>query len=660
MQPWECELKILHSTWIAMILPPCNRTRLGSAWIAPLSTVLSVVVLLTGFALFTTALSTIAFSPIAFGKPRHGEALGGTPKYPRGFSNYDYANPRAEKGGKLVLSRSINFDTLNPFSLKGRAAPEIGLVFETLMDHALDEVFSQYGLLAETIDIASDGLSVTYTLNPKARFSDGKPVRANDVVFTFNILRSDAAQPFYRFYYRDVKEAKALNARKVRFEFARRNRELALITGELPVLPEHFYGGKDFGRYFSTRALGSGPYTVKKFDFGKYIRYERNGKHWGRNLNVNAGRYNFDQVVALIYRDPVAELEGFKSGEVNWYFVNNSKIWAKNIRGRKWDDGWIVKETLAHGNPSGMQGYAFNIRKTIFKNREVRKALAMALDFEWSNRNLFYGQYTQNDSYFDNSELGAQGLPSREELKLLEPLRDKLPPEVFTVPMGIKPASPPSMRKKLREAKRLLGKNGWKVKDGVLTETSTGLEMRFSITLRQPAFERITEPFIGNLGRLGALVTMKTVDSSVYERKVRTFDYDMIVAGWGASPSPGNEQADFWHSRSAGREGSRNYVGVKDPAVDALVDAVVTATSRARLVTATRALDRALWNGHYVVPHWYIGKFRLTYWNKFGRPRVLPKYNRIGTHLYFWWRDGARDAALKAAMKSGRALKTGG
>ena len=643
-----------------MILLPCNRTRLESAWIAALFRMLLVRVSLAGFVLFTTALSTFPFSPNALGKPRHGAALGGSPKYPQGFSHYEYANPKAEKGGKIVLSSPINFDTLNPFSLKGRSAPEIGFLFESLMDHALDEVFTQYGLLAETIDIAADGLSVTYVLHPKARFSDGKPVRAGDVVFTFNVLRSDAAQPFYRFYYGDVTKVEALNARTVRFQFARRNRELALIIGELPVLPEHFYGGKDFGRDFARRALGSGPYTVKKFDFGKYIRYERNRNYWGRDLNVNAGRYNFDQVDALIYRDPVAEREGFKSGEVDWLFVNNSKIWAKNIGGKKWDDGWIVKETLQHGNPSGMQGYAFNIRKRIFKNREVRKALAMALDFEWSNRNLFYGQYTQMDSYFDNSELGAQGLPSPAELQLLEPLRDKLPLEVFTVRMGVKPGKKPSMRRKLREAKRLLNQNGWRVKDGVLTEKATGLPMRFSITLRQPAFERITEPFIGNLRRLGVQATMKTVDSSVYERKERTFDYDMIVASWGASPSPGNEQADFWHSQSAGQEGSRNLVGVKNPAVDALVDAVVTATSRTRLVTATRALDRALWHGYYVVPHWYIGKFRITYWNKLSRPRVLPKYNRIGSYLYFWWRDGARESALKAAMKSGRALKTGG
>ena len=638
-----------------MILIPWSHTRLLPARMAA-----PLMLLLAGLALSPLGVAPIAFSPNAIAKPSHGEALGGTPKYPKGFPHYDYAEPKAEKGGKLVLSSPINFDTLNPFSLKGRSAPEIGLLFESLMDHALDEVFSQYGLLAESIDIAVDGLAVTYKLHPKARFSDGNPVRAGDVVFTFNALRGDAAQPFYRFYYRDVTGVKALNARTVRFQFARRNRELALITGEIPVLPEHFYGDGDFGKNFSTRALGSGPYTVKKFEFGKYIRYERNRNYWGRDLNVNAGRYNFDRVEALIYRDPVAEREGFKSGEVDWLFVNNSKNWAKDFRGEKWDDGWIVKETLQHGNPSGMQGYAFNLRKPIFKNREVRKALALALDFEWSNRNLFYGQYTQNDSYFDNSELGAQGLPSKEELKLLEPLRDKLPPEVFTAPMGKLPGKKGPFRNQLRKAKRLLNKNGWKVKDGVLTETSSGKQMRFSITLRQPAFERITEPFIGNLRRLGVRATMKTVDSSVYERKVRTFDYDMIVAGWGASASPGNEQADFWHSQSAGREGSRNLVGVKNPAVDALVDAVVTANSRTRLVTATRALDRALWHGHYVVPHWYIGKFRVTYWNKLGRPRVLPKYNRIGSFLYFWWRDGVRESALKAAMKAGRALKTGG
>ncbi|HKI99425.1 MAG TPA: extracellular solute-binding protein [bacterium] len=591
-------------------------------------------------------------------KPTYGTALGGAPKYPAGFTHFDYANPKAPRGGTLTLAAPTSFDTLNPFSLKGRGAPLIqtGIVFESLMDNSLDEPFSEYGLLAESIEKARDGLSVTFRINPRAKFADGRPVTAQDVVFSFNVLRSDAASPLYRYYYADVTSAQAVNRRTVRFRFRRKNRELSLIVGQLPVLPEHFYKGKDFGNAFGRAALGSGPYKVADFEFGRFVRYQRRPDYWGRNLPVNAGKYNFDDIVVKIYRDQTVQLEGLKAGEFDVMPIYSSKQWAVDVAGEKWDKHYLVKAELKHHNTAGMQGYVFNLRRPIFANREVRKALALAMDFQWSNENLFYGQYKPQTSYFDNSELAARGLPSSAELKLLEPLKADLPPEVFTQSMGRPLGDGLTQRQRLVEAKRLLNANGWQVRDGVLTNAKTGQQLRFTVTLVQPAFERVTEPYLNNLRRLGVQATMKTVDSSVYEGLVRTFDYDMIVDSFGQSQSPGNEQRDYWSSASARQQGGRNTPGIENKAIDTLVDDIVTAKSRKDLVTATHALDRALWYGYYVVPQWYIDVHRVTFWNKFGRPQRLPLYYSPTSFLMFWWQDHALADALQKAMAAGKPL----
>jgi microcin C transport system substrate-binding protein len=618
------------------------------------------VVLLALCGLFASLLP-VAWLPAAQAAPVHGVALGGPPKYPADFTHFAYANPKAPKGGTLVLASVASFDTLNPFGLKGRGAPLLnalgsGLVFESLVDGALDEPFTEYGLLAESIDIAPDELSVTFVLRAEATFADGHPITAGDVAFSLDVLRSEAASPLYRYYYADVKSAEAVNRRTVRFRFARKNRELALIIGQLPVLPQHFYGKGDFGRDFGTKMLGSGPYRVATYDFGKSIRYARRPDYWGRKLAINAGRYNFDEIVVKIYRDPTVELEGLKAGEFDFLPVTSSKQWAVDVAGEKWDKGYLVKETLPHRNTAGMQGYVLNLRRPLFANREVRKALALALDFDWSNENLFYGQYTANASYFDNSELAARGLPAPAELKLLEPLRAQLPPELFTQPMGKPLGAGLSQRERLVEAKRLLNANGWEVRNGVLTEKATGRPMRFTVTLVQPGFERITEPWLNNLRRLGVQATMKTVDSSVYEGIVRTFDFDAIVDSFGQSQSPGNEQRDFWSTASARQEGGRNTIGIQDPAIDTLVNALIAASSREALLTATHALDRALWFGSYVVPQWYIAAHRVTHWNKFGRPATLPLYYSPLAELMYWWHDAARAEALRKAVAAGRPL----
>jgi microcin C transport system substrate-binding protein len=611
--------------------------------------------------LFLAAALSVASNAAAQARlhgPLHALTLGGTPKYPKGFKHFAYADPAARKGGTLVLSAPGGFDTLNPFTLKGRSPLLLGgLVFEPLTDNSLDEPFSEYGLLAESMEVAPDQLSLVYRLNPNARFSDGSPVKAEDVVFSFTILRSEAAQPFYRFYYQDIAAVEAVDARTVRLKFARKNPELALIAGQLPILPKHIYGTKEFGEGFVRQALGSGPYRVKDFDFGKYIRYERNPNHWSAKLGVNVGRYNFDEILVKYYRDPNVELEALKAGDFDFLSVTSSKQWAVDMAGEKWAKGWIVKESLSHSNNEGMQGFAFNLRRPVFADRRVRKALVVAFDFEWTNKNLFYGQYIASDSYFANSDLAAKGLPSLEELKLLNPFKGQLPPEVFTEPLRPVGVGLADMRDRLRESLRLLREAGWEVRDGTMTEMKTGRPLRFTITLASPLFQRIVEPYLNNLKRIGVIADMKVVDDSVYQRMVDDRAFDMIVHRVPQSQSPGNEQRDFWHSESASQQASRNVIGIRNPAVDALVEAIIQAPDRKALVIATHALDRVLWHEYYMVPQWYINYHRVAYWNKFSRPKTLPLYYTPISFLMYWWVDPAKNKALEAAVKSGSALK---
>ena len=609
-------------------------------------------------AVLLLALGNALWLPVAMaGEPQHGLALGTTVKYPAGFAHFDYADPRAVQGGVLTLAGLGGFDKLNPYSLKGRPPLLLDtLLFESLTTASLDEPYAAYGLLAETVQVADDGLAVTYRLNPKARFADAQPVTAEDVVFSYAVLRSEQAIPTFRTYYRDITTVEALDRLTVRLGFARRNQELAIIAGQLPILPKHFYGGKDFDQDFNATALGSGPYIVKNFEFGKAMRYQRNPNYWGRELNVNVGKYNFDEIVVKFYKDDTVRLEGLKAGEFDFMEVNNSKQWAKDVGGDKWDRGYLVKEALPHQNTAGMQGFVFNVRRPLFQNRNVRYALSLALDFAWMNASLFYKQYTANASFFDNSELAAKGLPAPAELALLEPWRASLPPAVFTEPMEGLGTQYPDLRQRLRAAQQLLKGAGWEVQNGVLTETATGRQMRFTLTLDQPDFQRIAEPYMDNLKKLGVQANMKVVDDSIYERLIRTYDFDMVVGVFPQSQSPGNDQRDLWHSSSADEEGSGNLIGIKHPAVDALVEAIITATSRADLVTAVHALDRVLWHEHYVVPHWFIAYHRITYWNKFAYPKTLPLYYEPQNHLLYWWVAPDKARALVEARAANRTL----
>jgi len=586
--------------------------------------------ILLGLSLHLVAQFALATPSIALGYP---------PKYPAGFAHFDYASPEAPKHGSLTLSAMGNFDSLNPFLLKGISASGItDLVFETLMEQSLDEPFSQYGLLAEDVMLAPDRLSVTYRLNPRARFSDGSPVTAEDVKFSFDALKSQLAHPQYRFYWADIQRAVAVDARTVRFEFARVNPELHLLTGQIPIFSRKWGGGKPFDKIVTDTPLGSGPFRVEDYQVGKKISFRRNPGYWGQDLNTRRGMFNYAQVSFVYYQDSTVQLEAFKAGEFDFVAVTNSKQWARDYKGPKFTQGKIKKAELKHSNNAGMQGFVFNTRRDIFKDRRVRRALSLALDFEWSNQNLFYNQYQRCNSYFSNSELASSGLPQGDELKLLEPFRSQLPPEVFTRQWRPPTTTPPgSLRANLRQAKQLLAEAGWTYRDGAL-RNAKGEAFEFEMLLDQKGFERIVGPFARNLVKLGITLNYRTVDVALYQRRSDTFDFDMMVHSFGESQSPGNEQMNMWHSSAVGKEGSNNVIGIKDPVVDALVEKVVYAPDRKSLVTATHALDRVLLNGEYIVPNWYVPTHRVAYWDKFGFPAKLPLYYQAAEWmLRFSW-----------------------
>jgi microcin C transport system substrate-binding protein len=573
----------------------------------------------------------------------HGLAMHGDLKYPADFSHFDYVEPDAPKGGELRRAAIGTFDSFNPFIIKGNPATHIGLLYDTLTANSADEPFSEYGLLAEAIETPADRSWVAFRLRQGARWHDGRPVTADDVIWSFHTLREKGA-PFYRFYYGGVERVEKTGARTVQFSFKPgENRELPLILGQLPVLPRHYWEGREFGKTTLEPPLGSGPYRIGHFEPGRFLSYERVEDYWGGGLPVNAGRHNFDLLRFEYYRDETVAIEAFKSGAFDLQVENNSKYWATAYQIPAVEEGRIVKTLVAHQRPSGMQGFVFNLRRRRFQDARLRRALAFAFDFEWSNRALFYGQYARSRSYFENSELAARGLPGPGERALLEPYRGRVPEEVFT-----QEYQPPSSdgsgnaRANLRKAVELLGEAGWEIRDGKMTERATGEALEFEVLLAQPGFERVVLPFAKNLERIGVKARVRTVDSSQYRRRADEFDFDVLVASFPQSSSPGNEQRDYWGSAAAERPGSRNLIGIRDPVVDELIELLVAAPDRESLVLRVRALDRVLQWGHYVIPHWHIDADRLLYWDKFGQPEVTPK---DGVQIDAWWRDPARPPA---------------
>lgn len=584
--------------------------------------------------LSSTMLLGSLITPLHAANPQHGLSMYGELKYPPEFQHFDYVNVDAPKGGTASQDAIGTFDSFNPFIIKGAAADGIGMIYDSLLTRAQDEAFSLYGLLAESLEVADNRSWIIFNINPKARFSDGQPVTAEDVIYSFKLLREQGS-PFYQSYYREISAIEALSERRVKFSFsASENRELPLIVGEVSILPKHYWEQRDFSQPSLDVPIGSGPYVIDSFDAGRTINYKRNPDYWAADLPVNRGRFNFDNLRYDYYKDGNVALEAFKGGEYDFRQETSSKQWATGYKGSVFDEGKIITRNIIHENPTGMQAFILNTRKPYFADSRVRQALAYAFDFEWTNKNIFYNAYTRTHSFFSNSEMAATELPTADELKILEPVRDQVPPEVFTqIYKAPTTKGDGKTRGQLRSALRLLKSAGWALKDGHLLGPD-GKQMTFEILLVQPAFERIVAPFSRNLERMGIKPTVRVIDASQYINRVRSFDFDIIVSGFGQSSSPGNEQREYWHSSTADQPGSRNMIGIKNPAIDYLVEQLIQAPNRKQLVLRTRALDRVLQWNHYVIPQYHINSYRVAYWDKFGYPAVHPKYS-LGFDT--WW-----------------------
>ena len=567
----------------------------------------------------------------------HAIAMHGEPKYDQNFISVEYVSNNAEKGGNIVRSAIGTYDTFNPFTLKGTSAAGIGLLYESLTVGSSDEAFTEYGLLAKSIEWPDDRSWVTFTLRDEAKWHDGKKITSDDVVWTFNTLM-EKGHPFYKYYYGDVSEVIKITENKVKFEFSTNtNKELVLIVGQLPVLPKHYWENKNFEETTLDVPIGSGPYKVKSFDAGRSITYELDMDYWGFENNIvpiKVGKDNMGSIRYDYYKDRGVEREAFKSGEIDFFSENTSKEWATGYDIDAVTEGLIKKELIPHENPQGMQAFAFNTRKDIFADKRVRKALSFAFDFEWTNKNLFYGAYKRTDSFFENSELASSGLPSQAELAYLNPYIDQLPKEIFNEEYS-NPKTDGSgfIRNELQEATKLLQEAGWKLKDGKL-ENSNEEPFEFEILLVSPAFERIVLPFIDNLEKLGINASLRTIDSSQYQKRIESFDFDMVVFTFSQSLSPGNEQRNFWSSGAADTNGSRNIIGIKNNVIDLLIENLINAKDREDLITISRALDRVLLWNYYVIPQWHISAYRVLYWDMFDQPKQKPKYS-LGFDT--WW-----------------------
>ena len=578
----------------------------------------------------------------------HAISMHGVPKYERNFQNFEYVNPKAPKGGTIKLYEIGSFDTLNNFILKGSPAANLSQIHDSLLVQSYDEPFTMYGLVAESISVPEDRSWVIFKIRKEAKFHDGNPIQVEDIIWTLNTLK-DRGHPFYKFYYGNVKTAEKISDSEVKFIFqGEQNLELPLIIGQMKILSKKYWEDK-FENILLESPIGSGPYKVKNFKAGRTIEFERVDDYWGKYLSVNKGRFNFEKIVIEYFRDATVALEAFKSGDYDFRQENQAKRWANAYNFKAIKNGFVKKKSLKHEIPTGMQGFFINSRKEIFKDPIVRKALNYAFDFEWTNKILFFDQYKRTDSFFSNSDLASSGLPSGEELKLLKPFKDQLPKEVFNK-IYENPVNDGSgeIRKNLRIADKLLYDAGWLIKDGKRINESTGMPLKFTILLVSPEFERIALPYARNLKKIGIDAKVRTVDSAQYERRLENFSFDMTVVSLGQSLSPGNEQRDFWNSTSAQINGSRNYAGVSSPVVDFLIDKIIAAKDRKSLISATKALDRVLLLGYYVVPHWHIQYFRIAYWDKFGRPKKNPKYD-LG--LDTWWIDINKVKLLETTEK---------
>ncbi|AZM95829.1 extracellular solute-binding protein [Vreelandella venusta] len=579
----------------------------------------------------------------------HGLSLYNSPQLPADFAYFPHVNPSAPKGGTITRTAvGGSFDSTNPFIIRGTPATGISQIYDSLMASNPGEPFSLYGLLAEGVRLDPERRWIEFDLRPEARFQDGEPVTAYDVVFSLNLLREEG-NPFYSSYYAGVERAVALNDHQVRFEFNdTESRELPLIVAQLPILPRHYWEPRDFSSPTLDAHPGSGPYRISEVDPGRRIVYQRDDNYWGKDLPVNVGRYNIDRVVYEYYRDRDIAWEAFKAGLTDFRTDARAATWAIGYDNfPAYQDGLIKRITVPDVNPSMMQAFVFNLRKEKFQNPKVREALSLTFDFPWLNTNIFYGTYRRTESFFQNSEMEATGTPSEEELALLEPFREALidshhSERLFTDPLPIE--HPTELRERLRLALDLLRDAGYRVEDGVLINSETGRPLTLEVLLYDSGLERVVQPMLRNMARLGVQTSLRIVDINQYLNRVRSYDYDMVISHFPQSNNPGNEQRDFWTSAAAEAPQSRNRMALAHPAVDALVEQLIRADDRETLDTITQALDRVLRWGFYVIPHYHSGETRIAVWDKFGYPEPFPAY---AMDLDAWWVNTDREAELQ-------------
>jgi microcin C transport system substrate-binding protein len=597
-------------------------------------------------ATFAAATFLVAASPspshaVVKGKPVHGLALHGEPKHGPDFTHFDFVNPDAPKGGTLVTTNAndATFDTFNGFTLKGAPVRLVAIMHDALMASGQDEPFSMYCLVCETVEVADDNTWVEFKIRAEAKFSDGSPITGEDVAFTFTTLVEKGA-PIYRLYYADVAKVEAKDARTVRFLFKNaKNRELPAILGQLPVLSKAYWEKRDFTATTLDIPVGSGPYTIDTYEIGRHVEYKRVPNYWGANLPVTRGMNNFDRIRVEYFRDSTVRFESFKTGAFDFYQEATARQWATGYEFPAAKDGRVKKMEVTDGSPMTTQSITLNLRRPLFQDRRVREALGYAFDFESLNNTIFYKQYTRLRSYWQKSDLEAKGLPSAAEMALLEPLRDKIPPEVFTAEFT-QPTTDGQgdVRANLEKARDLLTAAGWVIKDGQLVHEKTGQPFTFEITEVQQGLEAVLNPWIKNLERLGIKANIRVIDSTQFINRLNDFDFDVMTLPAANSLSPGNEQFEYWSSDSADRKGSQNYSGVKDPAVDALIQKVIDAEDRDALITATRALDRVLTWNHYRLLTYSTSADRYAVWDKIKGPEKTPLLGLSnGAGIISWW-----------------------
>lgn len=600
------------------------------------------------FLLFFIFVTCIGYNQITSAKAqeivwRHGLSLMGQTRYPASFRHFDYVNANAPKGGRVRMATTNNFDSLNLTIPKGSIAPGLSMIYDSLLTKSYDETSSAYGLIAQAVTYPPDISSATYRLRAQARWNDGRPITPEDVIFSFDMFKK--LHPLYSFYYRNIVKIEKTGARDVTFTFdERHNRELPLIIGELTILPRHWWQGRDSSgvqrditKSTLEPPLGSGPYRISRVAANNHIIYQRVTDYWARDLAVTRGTNNFDEIRYDVYRDSNVALEAFKAGRIDWRAETQAKRWATGYVFPDKTKKFVKLASFPDRARGIMQAYVFNLRRDKFSDPRVRRAFNLAFNFEAMNKSIFHGQYQRIDSYFAGSELASSGLPQGRELELLEQVRDLVPPDVFSTPYSNpRGGDQRAMRRNLRQASNLLRQAGWEIRAGRRVNALTGVPLDVEFLYTSPDIERVILSYKPWLERLGIEVTLRLVDSSQYINRVRSFDFDVITYAWGQSLSPGNEQREFFGSHAADTPGTRNVAGIRNPAVDKLINAVIFAEDREELTAAVKALDRVLLWNHYVVPQYKSPVSRIAYWDRMSYPDPLPPYS-VGFPKLWWW-----------------------